>query len=61
MFGSAVNNKGKTERNIKKSKKVLVSFHLITNGNHTIKCYPTLKGDICATSLLILKYLKDEH
>ena len=35
MFGTDINNKGKKEKT-KKSKPVLVSFHLLTNGKNII-------------------------
>ena len=50
MFGSAVNNKGKTERN-KKVKEGPCIFPFTYKWESHDKCYPTEKGDICATSL----------
>ena len=50
MFGSAVNNKGKTERN-KKVKEGPCIFPFNYKRESHDKCYPTLKGDICATSI----------
>jgi len=50
MFGSAVNNKGKTERN-KKVKEGPCIFPFNYKWESHDKCYPTKKGDICATSL----------
>ena len=50
MFGYAVNNKGKTERN-KKVKEGPCIFPFNYKRESHDKCYPTLKGDICATSI----------
>ena len=50
MFGSAVNNKGKTERN-KKVKEGPCIFPFTYKWESHNKCFPTDKGDICATSL----------
>ena len=45
MFGSAVNNKGKTERN-KKVKEGPCIFPFNYKWESHDKCYPTKKGDI---------------
>ena len=50
MFGSVVNNKGKTETN-KKVKEGPCIFPFTYKWESHDKCYPTKKGDICATSL----------
>jgi len=50
MFGSAVNNKGKTEKN-KKVKEGPCMFPFTYKWESHDKCYSTKKGDICATSL----------
>jgi DNA ligase (NAD+) len=50
MFGSAVNNKGKTEKN-KKVKEGPCVFPFTYKWESHDKCYPTDKGNICATSL----------
>jgi DNA ligase (NAD+) len=50
MFGSAVNNKGKTEKN-KKVKEGPCLFPFTYKWKSHDKCHSTKKGDICATSI----------
>ncbi len=50
MFGSAINNKGKTEKN-KKVKEGPCLFPFTYKWKSHDKCFPTDKGNICATSL----------
>ena len=50
MFGVAKNNKGKIEKN-KKVKEGKCLFPFSYKWKQHDKCFPTEKGDICATSL----------
>ena len=57
MFGSIVNNKGKSEKNKKiKSGKCIFPFKY--KWHEYNKCYATEKGDICATSISKRRTLK---
>ena len=50
MFGSNVNSLGKTEKNQKVKEGECVFPFKYKRETHS-KCYPTEKGDICATSI----------
>ena len=50
MYGININNKGKTEKN-KKVKEGDCIFPFTYKWKTHNKCFPTLKGEICATSI----------